>query len=347
MLLESLDIEVRLVHLMVGGTLGLAFGAAAQISRFCLRRAIAGDRNERASAGAVWVTGLAVATLAMALASSFGLVALEDHRFLSPSLPLAAILIGGLMFGAGMVLTRGCVSRLTVLGATGNLRALTVLLVFAITAHATLKGVLAPVRTVIGSLTVELGIPSLSALPNGLYWLAAVFGIVALFLFRAGRPSPGMLLLGGIIGLVAASGWVATSTLFFDDFDPLPIQSAAFTLPWTDTLFWTIASSAIPAGFGVGFVGGVLVGSFASATARGEFNLQSFSAPGETLRYVSGGALMGVGGVLAGGCTVGAGLSGSATGSIAALLALAAIVAGGIGAARILSGRGAGLLAAA
>jgi uncharacterized membrane protein YedE/YeeE len=58
--------------------------------------------------------------------------------------------------------------------------------------------------------------------------------------------------------------------------------------------------------------------------------LQSFDSPSETLRYASGGAMMGLGGVLAGGCTVGAGLSGGAMLSLSALLALAAIITGGI-----------------
>jgi len=330
MLLETLDLglETRSLHLIAGLLLGLIFGVAAQISRFCLRRAVAGDVAERGSAAAVWATGFAAAILGFMIAQATGFVALEDHRFLSTSLPVAAILIGGLAFGAGMVLTRGCVSRLTVLSATGNLRALTVLAVFAITAHATLKGVLATLRTSLGGVTTDLPIGSLAELPLGVPALAAAaLVLAALFILRA-RPSLLHVGLGAVVGLVAVGGWMATSTLLFDDFDPLPVQSAAFTLPWSDSLFWVIASTAIPAGFGVGFIGGVLGGSFLSAATRGELQLQSFTAPGETLRYIAGGTLMGVGGVLAGGCTVGAGLSGSATGSIAALLALVAIIAG-------------------
>lgn len=330
MLLESLDLglEARTLHLIAGLALGVLFGAAAQASRFCLRRAVAGDASERGSAAAVWVTGLATAILGFTIAQSFGLVAVEDHRLLSSNLPVAAILIGGLAFGAGMVLTRGCVSRLTVLSATGNLRALTVLAVFAITAHATIKGILAPVRTSIGGISTDIQIGSLSELPLGMPVLASAALVLAALLVLRARASFTHVALGAVIGLVAVAGWMATSVLLFDEFDPLPVQSAAFTLPWSDSLFWIIASTAVPAGFGVGFIGGVLTGSFVSASARGELRLQSFSAPLETVRYVSGGLLMGVGGVLAGGCTVGAGLAGSATGSVAALLALAAIIAG-------------------
>ena len=340
MLLESLDLgmEVRALHVLIGLVLGAVFGIAAQISKFCLRRAVAGENGERGSAGAVWVTGLAVAIIGFLIAQATGFVALEDHRFTSSTLPVAAVILGGLAFGVGMVLTRGCVSRLTVLSASGNLRAVFVLLTFAVVTHATIKGVLAPLRTALGSVTLEMPVGTLADLPFGLSALAALSVVAALFLIRQSKPRLSHVALGGLVGLVAVAGWVATSTLFFDEFDPLPVQTAAFTLPFSESLFWVIASTAIPATFGVGFIGGVLGGSFLSAAARGELKLQSFTSPGETLRYLSGGALMGVGGALAGGCTVGAGLSGTATGSLAAILTLLSIVAGASLAARLARG---------
>ncbi len=331
MLLELFDVglEARTLHMIVGLALGLVFGVAAQISRFCLRRAVAGPREERGQAGAVWVTALASAIIAFAVAAAFGLVDVTGHRFASADLPLAALVLGGLAFGVGMVLTRGCVSRLTVLSATGNLRAVLVLMAFAVTAHAALKGVLAPVRTAIGAFTLDAPFASLAGTPLGLAVLLCPVAAVAAVLAWRTRTGIVPLALGAIIGLVAVGGWMATSVLFFDEFDPLPVQTAAFTLPWSDALFWTIASTSIPAGFGVGFIGGVLGGSFLSAAARGELQLHSFETPAQTMRYLAGGALMGIGGVLAGGCTIGAGLSGVATGSIAAIVALGSIAIGG------------------
>jgi len=135
-----------------------------------------------------------------------------------------------------------------------------------------------------------------------------------------------------------AAGWVGTSTLLMDEFDPTPVQSLAFTLPWTESLFWTIASTAVPAGFGTGLIGGVLVGAFLSALARSEIALVSFTEPRETLRYGVGGVLMGAGGVLAGGCTIGAGLSGVSMLSVAAILALLSIVAGAVLTRQVLRG---------
>ncbi len=330
MLFETYDpgVDPRTVHLFFGLALGALFGIAAQISRFCLRRAVAGPRPERRAAAGVWLTGLAMAMLATQSATLLGFVALEDHRWLSSKLPLAALVLGGLAFGGGMVLTRGCVSRLTVLGASGNLRALTVLLVFALVAHAMMKGVLSPLRAAVTAITVDSPVATLAELPGGAgLWTGLIALPLLFFALRSGaRAVP--LALGGAIGLIAALGWSGSSVLLFDAFDPLSVQSIAFTLPWADSLFWSLASTAIAPSFGVGFVGGVLAGAAASALVRREARLESFESPAQTLRYALGALLMGIGGVLAAGCTVGAGLAGGGTLSVAALIALGAIVIG-------------------
>lgn len=330
MLIELYDfgIETRILHILLGVVLGVVFGSAAQVSRFCLRRAVVGDAHERNAAAGVWLSALAIAILAVQGLSLTGFIAMTDHFWLTGDLPLAALMLGGLAFGAGMVLTRGCASRLTILGASGNLRALTVLIIFAVTAHAMFKGALSPLRSWIGSLSVPTPINALTELPGGPAFWAACVALPLLVLAARSGAHRGHLILGGLIGLVAATGWAGTSVLLMDAFDPLPTQSIAFTLPWTETLFWTIASTAIPASFGIGFLAGVFAGAFASAFLRREFQLQSFESPAQTLRYGAGGLLMGIGGALAGGCTVGAGLAGGALLSIAALIVLLAILAG-------------------
>ena len=337
MLLELFDwgLEARTLQVIFGLALGAVFGIAAQLSRFCLRRAVAGAPDERGSAGAVWVVALASAIVGFLLASSWGYVDLGGHRYLDRDMPYLAIALGGIAFGAGMVLTRGCVSRLSILGATGNMRAVTVLIVFAVVAHATLKGILAPLRTALGSVTTTLPFGSLRDLPLGTPVASALVVVAAVYLIQRFRPAWRDVAAGVVIGLIPIVGWATTSVLLFDEFDPLAVQSVAFTLPWSDTLFWTIASTSIPAGFGTGLIGGVLLGSFLSATLRGELKLVGFEGPQQFLRYSAGAGLMGVGGVLAGGCTVGAGLSGSASLSVAALLALTSIVVGGALAARL------------
>ncbi|GAA3870847.1 YeeE/YedE family protein [Celeribacter arenosi] len=329
----GLDLEPRQAAILLGLILGLAFGGLAEVTRFCFRRAVAGPKGERGSAAAVWLTALAAAVVGVQIAVSRGLISFDDHRFLSADLPWLAIALGGLMFGAGMVLTRGCVSRLTVLAGSGNLRAVLVLVTFAIVAHATLKGVLAPIRTTLGSVTVPLGS---AALPGpAVIWVALVVAVAAFAVWRY-TTSKRDIALGLLIGLVAVAGWVGTGFVLYDDFDPIAFESLSFTLPSAETLFWGVASTAVPAGFGTGLIGGVLVGALALSLISGRFAWQSFESPAQTGRYLSGAVLMGVGGVLAGGCTVGAGLSGVPTLSVAALLAIFSIGVGGIVTARFI-----------
>ncbi|SEK69905.1 YeeE/YedE family protein [Pacificibacter marinus] len=329
----GLDIAPREASLILGLVIGLIFGALAEVSRFCFRRIVAGPRSERRSAAGVWFAALAVAVIGTQFAVAQDLISFEDHRFFASDLPWLAITLGGLAFGAGMVLTRGCVSRLTVLAGTGNLRALIVLLAFAFVAHATLKGVLAPVRTTLGAVTVPL---ENAALPgNPLIWTALITIAALAIALRSGARTRD-LILGALIGALVPAAWVGTGYVLFDEFDPIALESLSFTSPAAETLFWGIASSSIPAGFGVGLLGGVFAGALVLSVLFGRFQWQSFESPRQTGRYLAGAALMGVGGVLAGGCTMGAGLSGIPTLSIAAIIAIGSIAVGGTVTARLL-----------
>jgi len=317
-------------------TLGILFGALAQLTRFCFRRALIGE--DRRQAAGIWAMALAVAVIGTQIAVAQGWISFDTHRLLATDLPLMAIVLGGMMFGTGMVLTRGCISRLMVLSGSGNLRAVMVVIVFAIVAHATLKGVLAPLRVALGSVTLDLGeMTSLAALPGGALLWSTV--LVAGSLVLALRSGNSVLPLAGaaLIGLLVPLGWVGTGYVLFDDFDPIAMETLSFTAPTAETLFYGIAASAIPAGFGTGLVMGVLAGATLAALLTGRFNWQSFENPGQTGRYMAGAALMGLGGVLAGGCTVGAGLAGIPTLGFAAVLALISIAVGGLTANRLLN----------
>ena len=324
---------------VLGLALGLAYGALAQRSALCLRRSVVGPWRDCLPALGAWALALALAIVGTRLAVAAGLISFDAHRFLAPDLPVLSALLGGALFGAGMALAGGCASRLTVLAGTGNLRAVIVLVVFAVTAHASMKGVLAPLREAAGAASFHAGGASaVTALPGGEVWPLGLALALALLALRS-RASASHLAMAGAIGLLVPLGWVGTGFLLQDDFDPLPLQSLGFTGPMADTLFWTVAASAIPAGFGTGLAAGVVVGSLAAALTAGEFRWQSLEGPRQTGRYLAGAVMMGVGGVLAGGCTVGAGLSGVSTASLAALLALAAMAASARAASAIVDGR--------
>jgi uncharacterized membrane protein YedE/YeeE len=313
-------------------TLGVVFGALAQITRFCFRRALVGE-DRRAAAG-VWLMALAVAVLGTQAAVDLGWIGFADHRFMASDLPILAILLGGLMFGAGMVLTRGCASRLTVLGASGNLRALLVIVVFAVIAHATMKGVLAPLRGVIGSVTLPMDSAALPGAP--LVWAAVIATLALTVALRSGNRA-GTLVMAAGIGALVPLAWVGTGLILQDDFDPIAMESLSFTAAAADALFYGIAATAVAPSFGAALIAATALGALLSSLIRGEFAWTSFDSPRETGRYLGGAALMGMGGVLAGGCTVGAGLSGIPTLSIAAILTLGAIAAGALLANRLLN----------
>ena len=320
------DVTPLQASVVLGLVLGAMYGALAQRSGFCLRRSLVGERNECLPALGVWAMALAVAIAGTQGAVAAGVVSFDAHRFLAPDLPVVTVLVGGALFGAGMVLSGGCVSRLAVLTGSGNLRSALVLVVFSIVAYATMKGVLAPLRTTLGGLTVDPGGGvALPALPGGAVWAWGLALAAAVLGLRSGA-SPRHLVMAAVIGLLVPLGWIGTGFVLLDDFDPVPLQSLGFTGPMADTLFWTMAATAIPAGFGTGLAAGVISGSVAASVSAGEFRWSSLEGPRQTGRYLAGAALMGTGGVLAGGCTVGAGLSGVSTGSIAAVLALTAMV---------------------
>lgn len=323
---------------VLGLLLGVIFGAIALCTRFCLRRAlVSDDKDERKSAARLWVMALAFGVLGTQLGILAGWIDFTGHRFHAAEIPVLLIALGGLLFGAGMVLTRGCASRLSVLAGSGNLRALLVLLIFSITAHATLKGFLAPLRTALAGYTLDTtALISMTQFELLVFTAIAIAVTAIVTVWVRPGANRSQLVGGAVIGLLVPIAWVGTGLVLQDDFDPIAFQSLSFTSSASEWLFWGIASTSIGAGFGVGLIFGVLLGSAATAVVTRKFQWVSFSSPGQTGRYAVGGALMGIGGVFAGGCTVGAGLSGLSSLSISALLALISIVTGALVTDRVL-----------
>ena len=80
--------------------------------------------------------------------------------------------------------------------------------------------------------------------------------------------------------------------------------------------------------FGVAGFLGVLAGSFAWSLATRSLRMEWFRTVPDTASHVVGGALIGIGGVLAMGCTIGQGVTGVSTLALGSFLALGSIVAG-------------------
>ncbi|KPQ13447.1 MAG: tRNA 5-methylaminomethyl-2-thiouridine biosynthesis bifunctional protein [Rhodobacteraceae bacterium HLUCCO18] len=274
----GLDIGPRAVSVWLGLALGIAFGALAFLTRFCLRRALVGPAPERAPARGVWALALAVAILGTQIAVAAGWVDFAAHRFHAASLPLVLIVAGGLLFGAGAVLARGCITRLTVLTGGGNLRALTGLLVFAVTAHATLQGLLMPLRTSLGALTVTPPAVSLGDLPGGPWvWSGLLVAALLLVALRSGAGR-GALFGAAALGALVPAAWVATGFVLFDEFDPIALEGLSFTAPWAETLFWSMAASLTAPGFGTGLNFLATLQAWRAARIPGTLRFTSFEA---------------------------------------------------------------------
>jgi uncharacterized membrane protein YedE/YeeE len=313
---------------VIGVVVGLAFGVTAQQSGFCLRSATTSFwRGKPGSAFAVWLFAFCAALAGTQVLVLSGALDLAAVRQLSTSGTMSGAIIGGTMFGIGMILARGCASRLLVLSATGNLRALLAGMVLTVVAQASLRGVLSPARQALSTLwIVDPGTRSLLvALPT---WL--VLAATALVVLAAGwlamrvRLSLTAWICGFGVGLAVAAGWALTSLLAAQAFDVVPVESVSFSGPSADTLMALINAPVIRPSFDIGLVPGVFAGALLAAVLTGQFRIQGFETGVGVPRYLAGAALMGFGSMLAGGCAVGAGVTG---GSVLALTAWVALVA--------------------
>lgn len=323
--------------LAVGGAvIGALFGFFAQRSRFCLRAAVIefwhGKFAEKLS---VWLLAFASALIALQALILAGALDVSGARQLANRGSLSGALVGGLLFGMGMIMTRGCASRLLVLSANGNLRALLSGLVFAVTAQAALAGALAPLRTEISSWwTVDGGAArSLLARVGAGHWGGLVFGalwlvVAVIFSLRSGnRP---WMWIGGIgTGLAVALAWWFSYAVSQASFDPVQIQGLTFSGPSAEWLMRVLASPAPPFGFDAGMLPGVFIGSFLGALIGREWKVEGFKDGASMARYIVGAMLMGFGSMLAGGCAVGAGMTGGAIFALTAWITLAAMFVGG------------------
>jgi uncharacterized membrane protein YedE/YeeE len=233
-----------------------------------------------------------------------------------------------------MILARGCASRLLVLSATGNLRALVTGLILTLVAQASYRGALSPAREWIARLWTVEGGPQRSLLAPfggsatvglliGLAWL-----IPGLWFARRHRVGTWRGAAAAGVGLSVAGGWALTWWISEASFEPVAIKSVSFTGPSADTLMALINMPSIPLGFDVGLIPGVFTGSLVSAVASREIEIQGYEGGPSMIRYIVGAVLMGFGSMLAGGCAVGAGVTGGAVFAVTAWLALAAMWAG-------------------
>ncbi len=309
---------------------GVLFGALAQRSRFCLRSAVI--EFSRGAIGpnvSIWLLTFFAAVAGTQALIAMGLLDVSDARQLASQGSLSGAIIGGLMFGAGMILARGCASRLLVLAGAGNLRALISGLILTITAQASLSGALSPLRETLAGLWTIDGGDARDVLAlfgfNASNALGLIGLIGAVFYAFRNKLSPWRAVGALGVGLSVALAWLFTYSMSQQSFEAVPLMSISLIGPSADTLMTLINEPSLPLDFNVGLVPGIFLGSMLAALLSRTLKMECFNEQRRMPRYIVGSVMMGFGGMLAGGCAVGAGISGSSVFSLTAFVALASM----------------------
>lgn len=302
--------------------IGAAFGAVVQRTHFCTMGAIAdlvlfgGTRRLRA-----WLLALALALAGTQLLVAAGRLDPAATIYGRPPLGWLALAPGGLAFGFGMVLAGGCFSRNLVRIASGSLKALLAMLLAAAAAAATWQGALATLRTALADIPPRsLPSPGTSGIVLG---SVLALGLAAWCLSDAAfRRSRSDLAAGIGLGLLPPLLWLAVGA----ELQPAAEGGLTFAVP-TARLLAGLAGSPLPA-FAAALVGGTLLGAFLAAAAARQLRIEGFAGREDLLRTLAGGLLMGLGGGLAAGCSIGHGLTGLALLAPGSAIAVGGMAAG-------------------
>ena len=138
------------------------------------------------------------------------------------------------------------------------------------------------------------------------------------------------------VGLLVAAGWWLTAHIGVDEFEPARLTSLSFIGPIAETLLYLQLSVGREPGIGLALTAGVLAGAFLAALGSRTARWEGFDSTSRLAASAGGGLLMGVGGVLAAGCSIGQGLSGLSTLSLASFAAVAGILLGALLSLRLL-----------
>lgn len=337
---------------LIGFAGGLVLGLASRMARFCtlgaIEDALYGGSRDRIL---MWPLALGFAIVSTFLLDLGGMLAVDEAVYLRFELSITASIAGGLMFGFGMALAGNCgFGALARLGG-GDLRSTLIVLTIGISAYMAAIGPLAPLRHWLFP-RVEAepdALPGMTHYFNALTGLDAVYLAVPIGLamiaiavrdwhFLANRAA---VFWSVMVGLAITSGWWGTSWAGNQSFDIVPVESHTFTMPLGEVLIDGMTASVLNGSFSTGSVMGVLFGAFIGSRIRHQFRWEACDDPGELRRQIFGAGLMGIGGVVALGCSVGQGISAFSVLAWSAPITAAAIGVGAVlGLKYLVEGRG-------
>ena len=310
--------------LVSGLLIGLALGFAMQRGRFCVTGAF---RDLWITGNTRWLTAFLI-VIAVQSVGVFALDALGVISLSSGPFPWLATIGGAFLFGFAIVLAGGCATGTYYRAGEGLVGSWLALIFYALFSAVSKTGALAPAVSAVREITVEAstvhGILGVSP-----WVLVVVLGVAVAVLVRhhlRRRPATALATLParkrGIAHLLFEKQWGAFSTaLVIAGLAILawPLSWATgreaglgITGPSSNIVNYLVAGDAEVIDWGVYLVIGILLGAFIAAKASGEFRIRVPDAI-TTVRSIGGGALMGIGASLAGGCTIGNAMVNTAT----------------------------------
>ncbi|MDH5772179.1 MAG: YeeE/YedE family protein [Rhodospirillaceae bacterium] len=343
------ELSVRTIVALAGFAAGIIFGATANKTNFCTMGAVSdmvfmGD-SKRFRA---WMMTIAVAILGTQALHIAGKIDVSSSIYLTSNLGWLGAILGGVMFGFGMTMAGGCGNKTLVRIGGGNLKSIVVAIIMGIFAYMTLRGLIGLARIELEKTNIDLSqtsgletqsmVEMVARLVNAetesvrLAVTLVFAGALLVYVFKSAefRSSPLDIAAGLIIGLLVPVGWWITGVLGFDEFEPTQLFSFTFVSPTAESIQYLMTFTGASINFGIATVGGVILGSFLMAVSTKSFHIEAFSDGSDMIRHMIGAAIMGVGGILALGCTIGQGITGMSTLAFGSVIALLSILFGAL-----------------
>lgn len=327
---------------LAGILVGSVIGYMARYNHFCTLSALERHWYANDSSGVrTWALAAFTALAATQIFAALGLANITDSFYLSPFFPWSGAILGGIMFGFGMALVGTCGFGAVIRLGGGSLRALVVLTVIGLAALATQRGIVGILRVpLVDDLAMDLsfaGDQSIGSLVSAAFGLQMT-GLVAVLICLAGfgwifasasyRKERVKVATGMVIGVGISLGWVVTTWASEHALVPVQIEAGSFVVPVGDTILQLITYTGVLPDYGVGLIAGVLLGAVAAALVKKDVRWEACDDARELSRHILGGTLMGIGGVMAMGCTIGQGITGFSTMAVSAPIVLIAIGVG-------------------
>ncbi|MFA9239802.1 MAG: YeeE/YedE family protein [Candidatus Paceibacteria bacterium] len=333
------DLETYEIVNILGLFIGIAFGVIAQKKQFCFSGSIKDYiLTKSTKRGASVIMAMIVAIISTTIMANYFAIDLTQSNYFKSNINYFAIIAGGILFGTGMMIADGCSSRSLVKYAQGDSNALITLIFIAIFAYATTKGLLYGVLDpfVNNSLLIEIS-AKLQNFQMNIFVVLAILVTILLFIIKKIKRLFS-LVDGFLVGLLVSIAWFVTGFIGQDSMErEIALSGISFVYPTAKTLELFTYYEVNELSFGITMVIGVLIGTFVMSFINKKYSFGCTS--GQNINKVKynmiGGALMGTGGILAIGCTVGQGLTGLSTLAFSSALAIvsifiSAVIAGNI-----------------